>query len=341
MIITRTPLRISFFGGGTDFPEYYAENGGAVLAASVNRYCYINASQFPSSLFDYSIRVSYSRGELVKSPKDIEHPVFRACLESVGISSDIELHAILDMPAFTGLGSSSAFTVSLLHALHAFRGDRVTASTLASEAIHIEREVLGECVGVQDQLMAAHGGFCFIEFAGREMPRVSHVRIGLENLLFLQSHMLLVFTNIKRRAQEIEKTKLQAMRNRAPALRQIHECCREALGIFEAPGPLDIAAIGGLLDESWQRKKSLSESVSNESIDRLYELGKRHGAYGGKILGAGGGGFLLLLAPPERHDELKKAFTGFHTLDVEIGVPGSEVIFNAAAARSHSIPFKL
>jgi D-glycero-alpha-D-manno-heptose-7-phosphate kinase len=335
MIITRSPLRISFFGGGTDFPEYYSENGGAVLATSVNRYSYINASQFPSSLFDYSIRVSYSRGELVKSPKDIEHPVFRACLERVGISSDIELHAILDMPAFTGLGSSSAFTVSLLHALHAFRGDRVTASMLASEAIHIEREVLGECVGVQDQLMAAHGGFCFIEFAGGELPRVSQVRISLENLLALQSHMLLVFTNIKRRAQDIEKTKLQAMRNSAPALRQIHQCCREALGIFEAPGPLDIAAIGRLLDESWQRKKSLSGSVSNETIDHMHEIGKRHGAYGGKILGAGGGGFILFLAPPDRHACLKKVLADFHIQNVEIGVPGSEVIFNATSTRSY------
>lgn len=338
MIITRTPLRISFFGGGTDFPEYYSENGGAVLATAVNRYCYINASQFPSRLFDYSIRVSYSRSELVKSPKDIEHPVFRACLERVGISSDIELHAILDMPAFTGLGSSSAFTVSLLHALHAFRGDRVTASMLASEAIRIEREVLGECVGVQDQLMAAHGGFCFIEFGSGELPRVSHVRIGLENLLALQGHMLLIFTNIKRRAQEIEKTKLPAMRESSPALRKIQECCREALKIFEAPGSLDVSSIGRLLDESWQRKKSLSDSVSNESIDRMYELGKRHGAYGGKILGAGGGGFLLLLAPPDRHHELKKAFTGYHILDVEIGVPGSEVIFNTAAVRPYPIP---
>lgn len=335
MIITRTPLRISFFGGGTDFPEYYRENGGAVLAASVNRYCYINASKFPSSLFDYSIRVSYSRGELAKSPKDIEHPVFRACLESAGVFSDIELHAILDMPAFTGLGSSSAFTVSLLHALHAFRGDRVTASMLASEAIRIEREVLGECVGVQDQLMAAHGGFCFIEFAGGGLPRVSHVRIGLENLLALQSHMLLVFTNIKRRAQEIEKTKLQAMRDRAPALREIHECCLEALKIFESPGTLDVASIGRLLDASWQRKKSLSGAVSNETIDNMYELGKRHGAYGGKILGAGGGGFLLFLAPPDRHPLLKQAFGDFHIQDVEIGVPGSEVIFNATSTRPY------
>jgi D-glycero-alpha-D-manno-heptose-7-phosphate kinase len=237
------------------------------------------------------------------------------------------------MPAFTGLGSSSAFTVSILHALHAFRGNRVTASALAGEAIRIEREVLGECVGVQDQLMAAYGGFCFIEFTGGEMPRVTHVRIELENLLALQSHMILVFTNIKRRAQEIEKTKLQAMREHSPALRQIHECCCEALKIFEARGALDVAAIGRLLDESWQRKKSLSGSVSNEAIDQMYELGKRHGAYGGKILGAGGGGFLLFLAPPERHAGLKQAFTDFHTLDVEIGGPGSEVIFNAAAAR--------
>lgn len=334
MIITRTPLRISFFGGGTDFPEYFADNGGAVLATAVNRYCYINASKFPSQLFDYSIRVSYSRGELVKSPKDIEHPVFRACLEYLGFSADIELHAILDMPAFTGLGSSSSFTVSLLHALHTFRGSRVTASQLAHDAIYIEREVLGECVGLQDQMMAAYGGFHFIEFLGSDSPRVRHVRISLENLISLQNHILLVFTNIKRRAQEIEKTKIQSLRNHLSELKQIREYAFEGLKIFEANGQLDIGSIGRLLDLAWHQKKKLSNSVSTDTIDELYEVGKRHGAYGGKILGAGGGGFLLFLAPPERHSELKKTFASYHTQNLEIGVPGSEVIFNAAAARS-------
>jgi D-glycero-alpha-D-manno-heptose-7-phosphate kinase len=222
----------------------------------------------------------------------------------------------------------------LLHALHAFHGDRVTPSLLATEAIHIEREVLGECVGIQDQLMAAHGGFCFIEFSGNAQPRVSHVRITLENLLSLQHHMLLIFTNIKRRAQEIERTKIAAIRDRVPALRRIHQCCNEALKIFEGSGSLNIAEIGRLLDESWQEKKRLSGSVSNATIDDMYACGIRHGAYGGKILGAGGGGFLLLLAPPERHPELREAFRNFHIQSLEIGCAGSEVIFNATGARS-------
>ena len=333
MIITQTPLRISFFGGGTDFPEYFLHNGGAVLAAAVNRHCYINASKFASRLFDYSIRVSYSRGELVKSPKEIQHPVFRACLEHVGIASDIELHAILDLPAFTGLGSSSAFTVGLLHALHVFKGDRVTPSLLASEAIHIERTVLGECVGYQDQVIAAHGGFCLIEFNNDHQPRITHVRISIDNLLRLQDHMLLVFTNIKRRAQDIEQTKITGMKENTPALRAMREQTTEALRILEVSGELDVCSLGKLLHTAWMHKKSLSTSVSNDVIEEMYACGLRHGAYGGKLLGAGGGGFLMFLAPPDRHAEIKNAFEGHDFQDIELGVPGSRVIFDELRMR--------
>lgn len=328
MIITRTPLRVSFFGGGTDFPEYFSKHGGAVLSAAINRYCYVNASKFPSRLFDYAIRLSYSRGELVKSVADIQHPVFRACLQHLGIESDVELHVISDLPAFTGLGSSSAFTVSLLHALHVFRGDRVTPSALAREAIHIEREVLQECVGCQDQVIAAHGGFCFIEFSGVEEPRVTNVRISIDNLARLQEHTLLVFTNIKRRAQDIEQTKLGDLAKNETALKAMRSHTREALHLLEARTPLDVAALGRLLDDAWQRKKSLSESVSNPAIDALYDHARRLGAFGGKLLGAGGGGFFLFLAPPERHADLVAGFPGHDFQKVEFSVPGSEVIFS-------------
>lgn len=327
MIITRTPLRISFFGGGTDFPEYYQSHGGIVVAAAIDRYCYMNASRFPSRLFDYAIRVSYSRGELVRSPADIEHPVFRACLEHVGISSDIELHAILDLPAFTGLGSSSSFTVGLLHALHTFKGNRVTPGMLSSEAIHIERSVLGECVGCQDQLIAAHGGFCLIEFGKEGLPKVSQIRISARNLERLQQHILLVFTKITRRAQQIEKTKLPAMAMGSEIFAAMKEMAKSSLRILEADDAIDVEALGTLLDENWQHKRRLSANVSNDVIDEMYKMGMAKGAYGGKLLGAGGGGFLMFLAPPERHEHIRNAFSGHECQQMELGVSGSQVIF--------------
>lgn len=332
MIITRTPLRVSFFGGGTDFPEYYSRHGGAVLSAAINRYCYVNASKFPSRLFDYAIRVSYSRGELVKSVADIQHPVFRACLQHLGIVSDVELHVISDLPAFTGLGSSSAFTVSLLHALHVFRGDRVTPSLLSREAIHIEREVLQECVGCQDQVIAAHGGFSLIEFSRGAEPRVTNVRISLDNLVRLQEHTLLLFTNIKRRAQEIEQTKVANLARNETMLAAMRSQTAEALRLLETADTLDVASLGALLDDAWRSKKSLSAAVSNPAIDELYQQARRTGAYGGKLLGAGGGGFFLFLAPPERHGELMAAFPAHDFQRVELGVPGSEVIFSEHSA---------
>ena len=334
MIITRTPLRISFFGGGTDFPEFFQEEGGAVVSAAINRYSYQIVSEFPSSLFDYAIRISYSRGELVKSLEEIQHPVFRACLKRCGVERDVELHVATDLPAFTGLGSSSSFTVGLLHALHAFKGDRVLPSHLAQEAVHIEREVLKECVGVQDQYAAAYGGFNLMEFPRRGEPRVSHISISLKNLDFLQKNLLMIFTKIKRKAVEIEKSKIPSMTQKREALRRIRDMALESVQLFESKSSLDLVTLGKLLEEGWHLKKSLSPLVSNAEIDEYYERAKKAGATAGKILGAGGGGFLMLLAPPESHAKIIQAFDGHHSLHVELGAHGSEVIFDGRAIKT-------
>ena len=334
MIITRTPLRVSFFGGGTDFPEFFQEEGGAVVSAAINRYSYQIVSEFPSSLFDYAIRISYSRGELVKSVEEIQHPVFRACLKQCGLVRDVEIHVATDLPAFTGLGSSSSFTVGLLHALHAFKGDRVLPSHLAQEAVYIEREVLKECVGLQDQYAAAYGGFNLMEFPRKGEPKVSNVSISLRNLEALQKNLLLIFTKIKRKAVEIEKSKLPSMTKQKETLKRIRDMVLESVGLFESKGSLDLAALGKLLEEGWQLKKTLSPLVSNVEIDEYYERAKKAGATAGKILGAGGGGFLMLLAPPESHPKIIQSFAGHHSLQVELGAHGSEVIFDGRAIKT-------
>lgn len=328
MIITRTPLRISFFGGGTDFPEYFCHEGGAVVSSAINRYSYQIVSEFASRLFDYSMRISYSRGELVKSVEDIQHPVFRACLKRCGFERDVELHVATDLPAFTGLGSSSSFTVGLLHALHAFRGDRVLPAYLAKEAVTIEREILGECVGLQDQYAAAFGGFNLIEFFPHVEPRVTHISISLKNLETLQSNLLLLFTKIKRKAVEIEKSKLSAMQSRDLALNKIRQMALESVRLLESSSDIDLPSFGKMLDEGWNLKKSLSPLVTNPEIDEYYRRAKKSGALAGKLLGAGGGGFLLLLAPPSAHKTIAKAFPGHHITHIELGAAGSEVIFD-------------
>jgi D-glycero-alpha-D-manno-heptose-7-phosphate kinase len=334
VIITRTPLRVSFFGGGTDFPEFFQEEGGAVVSAAINRYSYQIVSEFPSSLFDYAIRISYSRGELVKSVEEIQHPVFRACLKQCGLLRDVEIHVATDLPAFTGLGSSSSFTVGLLHALHAFKGDRVLPSHLAQEAVYIEREVLKECVGLQDQYAAAFGGFNLMEFPAKGEPKISHISISLNNLEYLQKNLLLIFTKIKRKAVEIEKSKIPYITKQRGILRRIRDMAMESVELFESKGALDLVALGKLLDEGWQLKKQLSPLVSNAEIDEYYERAKKAGAKAGKILGAGGGGFLMLLAPPESHPKIIEAFAGLHSMYVELGAHGSEIIFDGRAVKT-------
>ena len=333
MIISRAPLRISFFGGGSDFPEYFREHGGRVLSTAIDRYNYITATPFPSRLFDYKIRLSYSRGELVHTTGEIQHPVFRACLELLGLREDIELHAVADLPAFTGLGSSSSFTVTLLHALHAFKGEDVGPAVLAREAIRVEREILGECVGCQDQVAAAYGGFNLVEFSADADPVVRPLKIPVENLQKLQKGMLLVFTHLKRRAQEIEKSKLPKFAVRSPELEEMKAAALEGVRLLES-SRFSLKEFGDLLEQGWQRKKQLSPLVCPPEVEALHSQALKLGAYGGKLLGAGGGGFILFLAEPDRLSALAQTFCEKEQIRPGLGAEGAKLIFQNTSGES-------
>jgi len=330
LIISRAPLRISFFGGGSDFPEYFREHGGRVLSTAIDRYNYMTATPFPSRLFDYKIRLSYSRGELVHATGEIQHPVFRVCLELLDLRQGIELHAVADLPAFTGLGSSSCFTVTLLHALHAFRGEDVGPAVLAREAIQVEREILGECVGCQDQVAAAYGGFNLVEFSGEADPVVRPLKIPVKNLQTLHEGMLLVFTHLKRRAQEIEKSKLPKLSARSPELEEMKAAALEGAGLLESTR-FSLKDFGALLDQAWQRKKELSPLVSPPEVEALHHQARKLGACGGKLLGAGGGGFFLFLAEPDRLSALARAFSDKEQLRPTLAAEGAKLIFKTTS----------
>lgn len=325
MLITRAPLRISFFGGGTDYPEHFRTHGGAVLGAAVDKFCHMTASPFHSGLFEHALRISYSRNELVRTVDEVEHNVFRECLKLLGFTGDIELHAVADLPAFTGLGSSSAFTVSLLHALHAMKGEYLRPLDLAYEAIYVEREVLGDVVGCQDQTFAAVGGFARLDFHSEREIEVSRVPISAERLRGVEQHLAIVFTGQRRRAADVARAQLQRVADNCDRLGRMHRMVDDGWRILVENRPL--AEFGELLHESWMQKRALDGGVTNDEIDVLYERGRSAGAIGGKLLGAGGGGFLLFFAPPETHERLLREFTGHHVLHVRLNAPGSQVIF--------------
>lgn len=326
MIISRAPLRISFFGGGTDYPEFFRHDSGAVLATAIDKYSYVTASPFMSHLFDYSIRVSYRKVELAKCAGDIEHKVYRECLKLCGLDKDIELHAMADLPAFTGLGSSSTFTVALLHALHSFGGKFRTPAELAYEAIHVERSILNETVGCQDQVMAAFGGFNIVEFRAEDNISVQRLPISRARLAELEDHLLLVFTGITRHASAVAAHQVQKVGQNLQALRQMKAMVEEGSAILTSHRPL--SEFGELLHRAWNAKRSLDQGISNAEIDAIYDRGMNAGALGGKLLGAGGGGFMLFFVPPERVDRLKAAFPEKPALRVKLDAPGTRIIFS-------------
>jgi D-glycero-alpha-D-manno-heptose-7-phosphate kinase len=326
VIISRAPVRISFLGGGTDYPEYFLREGGAVLATAIDKFSYVTISRFLSHLFDYSIRVSYRKVELARTVDEIEHRVFRECLKLCGFEKDVELHNVADLPAFTGLGSSSAFTVSLLHALHSFKGEFLHPHELAYEAIHVERHLLNECVGCQDQIMAAYGGFNLVEFRTEKDIVVHRVPLMPQRLSEFQDHLLLVFTGIQRKASEVAFQQLERVGQNKASLTALHEMVRKGYDILTRGRPL--REFGELLHEAWRIKRSLAGAVSNDAIDGLYQQGLDAGAWGGKLLGAGAGGFMLFFAPPEAHAQLREVFAGRQILDVATNAPGSQIIFS-------------
>ncbi|HRR26275.1 MAG TPA: GHMP kinase, partial [Acidobacteriota bacterium] len=283
MIITRTPLRMSFFGGGTDFPEYFRENGGAVLGSAINKYIYHFVTQFPSDLFDYSIRLSYRRTECVKSLDEVQHAPFREILRFFDLNKDVEIALAADLPSFSGLGSSSSFTVGLVHALSAFQGRHVSREQLARLAIQLEREVLRETVGWQDQIFAAYGGFNLIEFGNNGGFNVHRVALAPERLEELERSLMLFFTGRTRSAGQIEVGKLRRLDEIRRHLRRLHELVEEAYSILT--GNRSLTEFGRLLHQSWLEKRELSPEVSNAQIDEMYRRGLEAGAMGGKLLG--------------------------------------------------------
>lgn len=326
MIISRTPFRISFFGGGTDFPAWYKENGGAVLSTTIDKYCYISCRRLPP-FFDYKHRIIYSKHEEVANIDEIIHPAVRETFRFIGVEEGAEIHHVGDLPARTGLGSSSSFTVGLLHALYALKGKIVTKKKLALEAIHIEQEMIKENVGSQDQVAVAFGGFNKITFNGNHNINVMPITLSHERLLFLQDHLMLFFTGFSRYASDIEEGKLKHIKEnkKRDELKVMHGMVDDAISLLNSDK--ELLDFGRMLHESWILKKSLSDKVSNNHIDAIYETAMKNGALGGKILGAGGGGFILFFIEPRDRDRLRNAFGKLLYVPFRFDTSGSQIIF--------------
>ena len=328
MIITRTPYRLSFFGGGTDYNPWFEENRGTVLAVGLAHYCYLTVRHLPPFFSEHSSRIVYSKIESVKNHTEIKHPSVRGCLQYLKVYDGIEIHHDGDLPARSGIGSSSSFTVGLLHALHALRQRMVSSKQLAEEAIHVEQKLLGESVGVQDQIMAAHGGFRLLELGTGSKWSVKSLLLPKDYLQDLERHVLLGFSGISRTAQHHAKNKMDNIKQGKTneELQTISGLAQEALKAFQ--GEFGFEKIGMLLDQSWQQKRRLAVGVSTDWMDDLYSTAIRHGAFGGKLMGAGGGGFFFFLAPPNQHEKIRKALSKIKVwVPFKIDHAGSKVIF--------------
>jgi D-glycero-alpha-D-manno-heptose-7-phosphate kinase len=303
VIITRTPYRISFFGGGTDYPGWFREYGGAVLATTFDKYCYITCRRLPP-FFEHRHRIVYSKIENVSLVDEIQHPAVRATLQWAKIEDGLEIHHDGDLPARSGLGSSSSFTVGLVNALHALNGQMTNRDQLAKSAIHIEQNLIKESVGSQDQILAAYGGLNVVEFRPDDTFDVRPVIVPLERKETLAAHLMLCFTGFSRFASVVAKSKLDNLQARRQQLVRIREMVDEGLKILTDPS-VPIQTFGELLHEAWQNKRILSDMVTTPEIDQIYDAARDAGAVGGKLLGAGGGGFMLLFANPEDHDRIR------------------------------------
>lgn len=331
MIISQTPFRISLFGGGTDYPTWVQEHGGAVISTTINKYAYITCRQLPP-FFEHRHRVVYSRIETVKSIADIEHPAVRAIFQEMGVREGLEVHYDGDLPARSGIGSSSSFSVGLLNALHALRGQMISKQKLAELAIHIEQNVIGEAVGSQDQVAAAFGGMNRIDFMRDGSFTVRPMIMPLNRREDLKSHLMLFFTGFSRIAATVAKSQIANFTRKADHLHAMRAMVDEAQTILQNPSA-DLQEIGKLLHEGWQLKRDLASNVSNSAIDEIYETGLRHGASGGKIIGAGGGGFILFFVQPEKQEELRQALTGLLEVDFKFETEGSQIIhYNPSTA---------
>jgi len=321
VIITRTPLRISFAGGGTDLASFYEPyNGGAVVSAAIDKFVHVIVNE----KFDKSIRVAYSRTENVDRLDDLQHELVREAMRSAGVSEALEIHTIADIPGEgTGLGSSSSLTVGLLNALYAFRGILKDPAELAQDACKIEIETLRGTQGKQDDYIAAFGGVQHFEFRADGSVRSTPLPLSTADRESLSDHLSLFYTGITRKAEGILKDQSSRTAENKDALVRMRSLALEARSAIVAH---DWAELGRVLDEGWQLKRGLSAEISNPEIDRRFAAAKVAGAYGGKVTGAGGGGFLLLVHPPERSRQIAAALSPMQRLPVRITSEGSRIL---------------
>lgn len=324
MIISRTPYRISFFGGGTDYPAWFQEHGGRVLSATINRYCHITCRFLPP-FFEHKSRIVWSHIEMLRENRDVLHPVLKVLFEQLGVDQGIELHHNGDLPAQSGLGSSSSFTVGALHALHALQGRMVTKRELADQAIQVEQVHLKENVGIQDQIAAAHGGFNRIDIAPDGNYAVHPMTIDPLRLIEFERHLLLLYTGQSRRATNIAAEQIKNTPNKTKELETMQAMVGDAIGILTGSGP--IAEFGKLIHEGWEIKRTLASAIAPPFVDEIYGVARKHGAIGGKLLGAGGGGFMLLFARPEDHVPILEALSSLLFVPIEFERAGTHLIF--------------
>lgn len=321
MIITRTPYRISFFGGGSDYSAWYSNHGGSVLSVTIDKYCYISLRRMPPFLGS-KYRVFWSRMETVDKREDILHAGVRGCLEYLGIDDGVEVNHAGDLPARSGLGSSSAFTVGMLSALHALRGEDANAGRLAKEAIAVEQEVLREVVGVQDQIACAWGGLNRVEIKRDGDYGITPITLSAGRIAMLESRLMLFYTGIQRHASEIAASQVENTEKNHDDLKEIVAMVPRGVKILRED---HLDGFGRLLHESWLLKRRLSDRISSPEIDVIYGKAIDAGALGGKLLGAGGGGFFLFYVPAERREGVRQAL-GLYDVPVKFESHGSQVI---------------
>lgn len=324
LIMTRTPLRVSFAGGGTDLAAFYEREFGAVLSTAINRYVYVTVKRH-SELFFEPIRVNYSQSEQVEQIDEIENNIARECLRLLEIEAPIYVSTVGDVPASTGLGGSSAFAVGLLNALHAYRGERVSAGQLAEEACHVEIDVLGSPIGKQDQYAAALGGMNLIVFRPDGRVSTEHVRAHGNHLRPLFDSLLMFWTGHQRSANAVLEEQRRNTVDRFGHLVKMRDLVHQMQTAIETD-PIDVDGFGRLLDDGWRLKRELAGGITNQLIDQWYEAARDAGAVGGKLCGAGGGGFLLFTAPRHRHDSIRAALPGLAEMAFSPESHGSEVV---------------
>ena len=331
MIISRTPFRISFFGGGTDYPVWYEKHGGHVINATINKYCFITARYLPP-FFKYKHRIRYYQHEETQNLNEIKHPSVRECAKYLKIEKGLEIVHNADLPAQSGLGSSSTFTVGLLNALYALQNYMPTKRELALNAIYVEQDLIGESVGSQDQTAAAFGGLNRITFDYRKDINVEPIIISNERLSELQGNLMLFFTGFARRASEIAKVQIEITPKKEKELNTMMAICNEGqMLLTDSNQSLD--KFGELLGEQWKIKRSLTNKISNKDIDSIYTAGIEAGALGGKLLGAGAGGFMLFYVPKDKQGKVRSALRKKLFVPFYFEYTGSKIIYYSHSDR--------